>query len=110
MTTNPPASRIRWHNEDGDSIVTITGCVGTLDPAVFFIYAPHLPGDEWVVACRLPGWQNFTSYGATPDEVKETAERWLCEFAAFLGVSFPDEDRVTVNKAALDRKSTRLNS
>lgn len=78
--------RIRWHDEpvNGESM----GSVGTLDPAVFRIWAPEVPGGEWLLtAAMLPGFVGRRSHGASPDELKAEAERWLEEFVSSLGVS-----------------------
>jgi hypothetical protein len=80
--------RIRWHDEpvNGESM----GSVGTLDPAVFRIWAPEEEGGEWLLtAAALPGEAGKRRYGASPDDLKAEAERWLEEFVSSLGAVFP---------------------
>lgn len=80
-------SRIRW--QDDPETGEATGCAGTLDPAAFRIWEAS-EGGEWLLTSILPGHQGARTYGATPDELKAEAERWLERFVSSLGAVFPE--------------------
>ncbi|HZR50154.1 MAG TPA: hypothetical protein VFB06_11600 [Streptosporangiaceae bacterium] len=83
--------RIRWHDEPetGESM----GSVGTLDPAVFRIWAPEEEGGEWMLtAAMLPGFVGRRFHAGSPAELKAEAERWLAGFVSSLGAIFPEQE------------------
>ena len=83
--------RIRWSDEPASCIVACTGSVGTVDPAVFQIFAPDHMAVEWILATSLPGMEESRSYRDGPAELKADAEGWLSEFVASLGAIFPED-------------------
>jgi hypothetical protein len=81
-----PAPRIRWEpGEDG----ILFGYSGTLKPWVFAVCPPRSPGDFWMISTPFPLGQ--PRYVGSEKEARKAAERWLAEFIAALGVSFPAE-------------------
>lgn len=101
MTT--PA-RIRWSAGAEKWVTAWFGSVGTVDPHLFSIIRPMAPDDEWALTCGLPGFAGKASYGDGPDTLKTEAERWLAQFAASLGASFPAAPEVaTVGEQACSR-------
>lgn len=88
--------RIRWHHVDG-TVVEWFGYVGTVTTALFQILHPvaNITGrrfNEWALCTTFPGSTEQVRYGGWDDDaqdrLKAEAERWLEEFAAFLGASF----------------------
>ena len=92
-------TRIRWEPAKYGGW---TGHVGTLDPWLFQIWQVDGPDSPWRLDSALPGQFGYHVDHPDTKALKLHAERWLEEFAASLGAIFPDEDRVTVNKTALD--------
>jgi len=83
--------RIRWSAGAEKWVTAWFGSVGIIDPHMFSILRPMVPGDEWALSSDLPGYRSRVSYSEGPDELKATAERWLSEFVASLGAVFPAE-------------------
>ena len=94
------SGRIRWHHVDG-TVVEWFGYVGTVTTPLFQILhtvvkpAEDTMGhrfDEWALCTTFPGSTEQVRYGGWDDDaqdrLKAEAERWLEEFAAFLGASF----------------------
>ena len=88
-------TRIRWSDDPAVCFVACIGSVGTVDPAVFQIFAPDRMAVEWILTTSLPGMEDKRHYGDSADELKAEAERWLEEFTASLGAVFPDCSAVT---------------
>lgn len=87
-------TRIRWEDKtpaSGDVYnVASIGYVGTVEESAFIIYTPDEAHAGWLLSVRLtPGSRFF--YGASQDELKDRAERWLEEFTASLGAVFLDD-------------------
>ncbi len=94
-------NRIRWTgSRDSPGDPAFTGHAGGLY-ALFKIWPPEDPGDEWLLTAALPGKEGERLYGF-PVDLKLEAERWLEEFVSSLGAIFPeyeisdDEDREPV--------------
>jgi hypothetical protein len=93
------SERIHWSDEPEASMTACFGYAGTVGPHLFQIHKP-LPGggpewSEWILTCRLPGMEGKRHYGDSAEELKPAAERWLTEFTASLGASFPENPAVT---------------
>ena len=93
------SARIRWEdkipgNNDVYNVASI-GYVGTVEESAFIIYTPDEAHAGWLLSVRLVPGSKFI-YGASPEEMKSKAERWLKEFVTSLGTAFPagssDED------------------
>lgn len=94
--------RIRWEEAlDGETI----GYIGTLPLPAFRIYSPDAAHGNWLLSIRLAPGNEFV-YGASMDELKAEAERWLAGFVSSLGAVFfePADDEKTAATAAREKE------
>ena len=82
-------TRIRWEPTEPGSDDSF-GYAGTLDPAVFTIWAPRRDDEAWEVTSALPQLPGERHAVTDREEAVAEAEHWLEEFVSSLGAVFPE--------------------